>query len=48
MYYSKIYLKNNIQVTFSTCCILVMLNFGLSESEQKVYKGCVGNEFYTE
>ena len=24
-----------------------MLNFGLSESEQKVYKGCMGSEFYT-
>ena len=24
-----------------------MLDFGLSESEQKVYKGCTGSEFYT-
>ena len=24
-----------------------MLDFGLSELEWKVYKGCTGNEFYT-
>ena len=24
-----------------------MLDLGLSESEQKVYKGCTGSEFYT-
>ena len=24
-----------------------MLDFGLSESEQKVYKGCMGSKFYT-
>ena len=24
-----------------------MLDFGLLESEQKVYKGCTGSEFYT-
>ena len=24
-----------------------MLDFGLLESEQKVYKGCMGSKFYT-
>ena len=24
-----------------------MLDFGLSESEQKVYEGCAGSQFYT-
>ena len=24
-----------------------MFNFGLSESEQKAYRGCAGSEFYT-
>ena len=47
MYYLKIYLEDNIQVPFSTHCVLDMLNFGLSESEQNVYKGCTGSKFYT-
>ena len=47
MYCYEIYLKNNKWVPFSTCCILIILDFGLSESEQKVYKCCMGSEFYT-
>ena len=47
MYCLKMYTKNNIKVLFSTCCILNMLDFGLSELERKVYNGCAGSKFYT-